>query len=191
MNFHLNIVSGWTDERVARLKVLQDEGLSAAQIAADLGGISRNAVIGKLTRMGLSNGIKTGPRVNREGRRVPGSNIKPRMGGLRSLRFEVEPPTPPAPAPPAPNNAKTRADRIGQVVNKRDEIADLDANKLTDLPPEDASKTVKFMALSSITCRWPIGDPRSIDTIRFCGDLPQPDRPYCDRHWRMAHWRRT
>ena len=41
----------WTDERLARLKALRDDGLSAAKIAAKLGGITRNAVIGKLYRL--------------------------------------------------------------------------------------------------------------------------------------------
>ena len=43
----------WTDERVEKLKRLWSEGLSASQIAAQLGGVSRNAVIGKAHRLGL------------------------------------------------------------------------------------------------------------------------------------------
>ncbi len=43
----------WTDERVERLKKLWSEGLSASQIAAQLGGVSRNAVIGKVHRLNL------------------------------------------------------------------------------------------------------------------------------------------
>jgi GcrA cell cycle regulator len=45
---------GWTDERVATLKKLWLEGLSASQIAKQLGGVTRNAVIGKVHRLGLS-----------------------------------------------------------------------------------------------------------------------------------------
>ena len=45
---------GWTDERVAILKKLWLEGLSASQIAKQLGGVTRNAVIGKVHRLGLS-----------------------------------------------------------------------------------------------------------------------------------------
>jgi len=45
---------GWTDERVALLKKLWLEGLSASQIAKQLGGVTRNAVIGKVHRLGLS-----------------------------------------------------------------------------------------------------------------------------------------
>src|SRR6476660_1320546 len=45
---------GWTDERVEQLKALWSEGLSASQIARALGGVTRNAVIGKVHRLGLA-----------------------------------------------------------------------------------------------------------------------------------------
>ena len=45
----------WTDERVEILKKLWGEGQSASQIAKELGGVTRNAVIGKVHRLGLSN----------------------------------------------------------------------------------------------------------------------------------------
>ena len=44
----------WTDERIESLKKLWADGLSGEQIAAELGGITRNAVIGKVHRLGLS-----------------------------------------------------------------------------------------------------------------------------------------
>ena len=49
----------WTDERVETLKRLWIDGLSASQIAAELGGITRNAVIGKVHRLGLSGRAKS------------------------------------------------------------------------------------------------------------------------------------
>ena len=48
----------WTDERVERLKTLWSEGLSASQIATELGAVTRNAVIGKVHRLGLSGRAK-------------------------------------------------------------------------------------------------------------------------------------
>lgn len=51
-------MSGWTEARVATLKKLQLDGLSASQIAAQLGGVTRNAVISKLIRLGLPGGGK-------------------------------------------------------------------------------------------------------------------------------------
>jgi len=72
----------WTDKRVAELKQLWDEGLSSSQIARVLGGVTRNAVIGKATRLGLSTAARRGP---------------PR---LSLPKVYVEPPPPPeAPQP--------------------------------------------------------------------------------------------
>lgn len=45
---------GWSEERVALLRKLWAEGLSASQIAKQLGGVTRNAVIGKVHRLGLA-----------------------------------------------------------------------------------------------------------------------------------------
>ncbi len=50
----MNDAVTWTDERVELLKRLWGEGLSASQIAAEIGGVTRNAVIGKVHRLGLS-----------------------------------------------------------------------------------------------------------------------------------------
>ena len=49
----------WTDERVELLKKLWGDGLSASVIAGELGGITRNAVIGKVHRLGLSGRAKS------------------------------------------------------------------------------------------------------------------------------------
>ena len=53
---------GWTDERVSTLKKLWMDGLSASQIAKQLGGVTRNAVIGKVHRLGLSGRAAPSPR---------------------------------------------------------------------------------------------------------------------------------
>src|ERR1700759_1654735 len=70
---------GWDDERVATLKKLWLEGLSASQIAKQLGGVTRNAVIGKVHRLGLS------------GRAAPSQPSRPTFKAPRAPR--------PAPAP--------------------------------------------------------------------------------------------
>ena len=59
----------WTDERVELLKKLWTEGLSASQIASRMGGVTRNAVIGKVHRLGLS------------GRATPTRAARPRPAG--------------------------------------------------------------------------------------------------------------
>jgi GcrA cell cycle regulator len=70
---------GWTDERVELLKKLWLDGLSASQIAKQLGGVTRNAVIGKVHRLGLS------------GRAAPSQPTRPTFKAPRAPR--------PTPAP--------------------------------------------------------------------------------------------
>ena len=86
----------WTDERVELLKKLWADGLSASQIAGELGGITRNAVIGKVHRLGLSGRAKSpsssAPRV-----RKPRSHMlrvsRPSMRGnsALALAYDLEP----------------------------------------------------------------------------------------------------
>ena len=88
---------GWTDERVELLKKLWADGLSASQIAAELGGITRNAVIGKVHRLGLSGRAKSPssssprPRKARSSgmMRVPRSSM--RGNTALAYDYEVEP----------------------------------------------------------------------------------------------------
>jgi len=87
---------GWTDERVSTLKKLWLEGLSASQIAKQLGGVTRNAVIGKVHRLGLS------------GRAAPSQPTRPAFKPQRVARPAISAPQPirravaVAPQPPEP-----------------------------------------------------------------------------------------
>ena len=84
---------GWTDERVELLKKLWADGLSASQIAKQLGGVTRNAVIGKVHRLGLS------------GRAAPSQPARPVFKAPRAPRATGAAPAAPRriePAAPAP-----------------------------------------------------------------------------------------
>ena len=61
----------WTDERVEILKKMWGEGQSASQIAKELGGVTRNAVIGKVHRLGLSNRAGSGGTAKAEPKAKP------------------------------------------------------------------------------------------------------------------------
>jgi len=90
---------GWTDARVESLTTLWRSGLSARQIAGSLGGVTRNAVIGKLHRLGLSGRAK--PSAPRRPR--PPRALSPRSRariGLVAPR--VAPAAPSAPTPEGP-----------------------------------------------------------------------------------------
>ena len=79
---------GWTDERVELLKKLWQDGLSASQIAKQLGGVTRNAVIGKVHRLGLS------------GRAAPSKPARPVFKAPRPARQAAAPAAPRRIAPP-------------------------------------------------------------------------------------------
>tara|TARA_B100001057_G_scaffold179463_1_gene180200 strand:- start:278 stop:772 length:495 start_codon:yes stop_codon:yes gene_type:complete len=72
----------WTDEKVAKLKELWGNGSTASQIAEIIGGISRNAVIGKAHRLNLSAKIKTRTATSNENfeNSLSEKNLKPKRG---------------------------------------------------------------------------------------------------------------
>ncbi|CAD7043062.1 GcrA cell cycle regulator [Pseudorhizobium halotolerans] len=159
----------WTDERVEKLKRLWAEGLSASQIAAQLGGVSRNAVIGKVHRLNLPGRAKAG-----------GST-----GANRSAKR-------PAPARPAnyPARVATRpvARTIGATALKDDvEVA---LPEMSYVPSNNVvvpiSRKLALTDLTERTCKWPMGDPLK-DDFHFCGVDASEASPYCGYHARLAY----
>ncbi len=152
----------WTDDRVARLTKLWAEGLSASQIAADLGGVTRNAVIGKVHRLGLSGRVKS---ASSNASRV---KRKPRASSYAS------------------RSLKGGARTIGATALKMD--TDLHV-AYAPKPQEDVvvpmSKRLTLLQLTEKTCKWPTGDPQYAD-FHFCGNQTKEEKPYCDFHSRLA-----
>jgi GcrA cell cycle regulator len=148
----------WTDERVELLKKLWAEGLSASQIAAELGGITRNAVIGKVHRLGLSGRAKTP------------STAAPRPRKAR-------PPSMLRVARPAVRGNTALAHAYEYEPEPEPEIID-------NIIPLGQRRTI--LELTEDTCRWPIGDPGNPDFF-FCGGKTNPGVPYCSHHCRVAY----
>jgi len=149
----------WNDERVDVLKKLWADGLSASQIAGRLGGVTRNAVIGKVHRLGLSGRATTSrmkshrPRVRAQAARRLMKPRTPNAVGnsvFRSLYLSDEPFVPPA-------------EELVIPLNERKYI----------------------QTLTESCCRWPIGDPQQPD-FHFCGKKKIPGLPYCEVHARRA-----
>jgi GcrA cell cycle regulator len=88
---------GWTDERVETLKKLWLDGLSASQIAKQLGGVTRNAVIGKVHRLGLS-GRATPSQPQRPAFKAPRAP-RPAIAASPAPRRAIEPSSMPAQLP--------------------------------------------------------------------------------------------
>jgi GcrA cell cycle regulator len=153
----------WTDERVELLKKLWGEGLSASQIASRLGAVTRNAVIGKVHRLGLS-GRATTSRMK---------TVRPRSRLASPKR------------PVAPPNNKPRFAQIGNPAVRA--LYPLDAEPLPAMEelviPLAERKTIQ--TLSECSCRWPIGDPQTAE-FHFCGKNKVSGLPYCEFHARRA-----
>jgi len=148
----------WTEDRVARLTKLWADGLSASQVAADLGGITRNAVIGKIHRLGLSGRAKPASKGGARPKRQTRSNGYSRVNrtALKTTRTYAGSLKEAAYAPP---------------------VEDLVA-------PEP--KRIKLVELGETTCKWPLGDPQDED-FSFCGHSVKTDTPYCEYHCKMAY----
>ena len=149
----------WTDERVETLKKLWTDGLSASQIAAELGGITRNAVIGKVHRLGMSGRAK-----------LPSSAApRPRKAGPHSQMLRVSRPS------MRGNTALAHAYELE---------AEAEPELIDNVIPLGQRRTL--LELTEETCRWPIGDPGSADFF-FCGGQSITSLPYCAYHSRVAY----
>src|SRR6202035_3709061 len=149
----------WIEERVESLKKLWGEGLSASQIAAELGGITRNAVIGKVHRLGLSGRAKS----------PTAATQRPRKARAHTQLIRV--------ARPAIRGNTALAHAYDFEQEPEPELID-------NVIPLGQRRTI--LELTEETCRWPIGDPGSTDFF-FCGGQARPGIPYCSFHSRVAY----
>lgn len=149
----------WTDERVELLKKLWAEGLSASQVAKQLGGVTRNAVIGKVHRLGLS------------GRATPSRPARARTPGPRTL----------VRGRPDPLTGEARNEE--RIARERSEAHEPAAQEERMLEP---SQRATVLTLTEHTCKWPIGDPGR-PGFHFCGRGADNGSPYCTEHARLAY----
>ena len=183
----------WSDERVAILKKMWLEGNSASEIAKELGNITRNAVIGKVHRLGLSNRdtnvSKSGSSSNTITKSVkrgrpPKTNTETKKRGrprnLKDARDFPEPMNGKDKSTSSLGNTKIPNDNNLKVVS---DLSDETLKNLLKL--ESKSKKISLMELTERTCKWPIGDP-STDSFWFCGHESEPGKPYCKTHISIA-----
>jgi GcrA cell cycle regulator len=153
----------WTDERVELLKRLWTDGLSASQIAGELGGITRNAVIGKVHRLGLS------------GRAKAPSSAAPRPRKVRTASHLLR---------------VSRPSVRGNTALARHAFLDYDVDLVAEPEPIEniipLGQRCTLLELDDSKCRWPIGDPGSPEFF-FCGGKPAGELPYCVYHARIAY----
>ncbi|WP_323036274.1 GcrA family cell cycle regulator [Pararhodobacter sp.] len=205
----------WTDDRVELLKTMWAEGKSASQIAKELGSVTRNAVIGKVHRLGLSSrgtdssgkaevkaaaeapaaaapakaeapAPKPAPKAPEAEPAAPEPAPAPQAAAPVSTRE----PAPAAPTPPPANVTVITGRRpivpAGQPLPPQPSANEISAETLASVREvEKTAKKLHLMELTERTCKWPIGDPAT-EEFWFCGLPSVAGKPYCEAHVSVA-----
>ena len=198
----------WTDERIATLTKMWEGGATASQIAEELGGVSRNAVIGKAHRLELkARPSPVKPNEPDAAPKVPAAKLAKPVVAPKPVKPAIEPasrseaPAPAAPrtaVPPQPlTDAPPPPPRIVSVGpggflrqgpgDQQAPIPPAPPRRLVPAKPsaEMASKT-SLLDLNDRICRWPMGHPGEAD-FHFCGEKVNPGFPYCVDHCGRAY----
>lgn len=202
----------WTDERIETLRKMWDSGLTATQIAEELGGVSRNAVIGKAHRLGLASRPSPVKANAAEPKPAPAPAAppapKPAAAAAPAPRAAapVAAPTP-APAPVIEDEdedeveAPAPAVREGPVLrsvgpggfirqNPGEQAPPIAPAPPRRLVPAKPSKEIEgkttLLDLNDRICKWPLGHPGEPD-FHFCGEKVNPGFPYCVDHCGHAY----
>ena len=198
----------WTDERIDRLKALWTKGMTASHIADELGGVSRNAVIGKAHRLGLQS--RPSPVKPNEPAPKPKAKAKdrPEAAAAALKAPAAEAPAPRAEPRPAPAPAELPAadskpadlppEPVVRSIGPGGFVRQGPSDQQAPIPPapprrlvpakpspEIADKT-GLLDLNEKICKWPIGHPGEPD-FHFCGKQSNPGFPYCVEHCGVAY----
>ncbi len=195
----------WTDERIDRLKTLWEKGLTASQIAEELGGVSRNAVIGKAHRLGLksrpspvkSNDADKKAAAAKKVAAKPAPSIAPKPRPAPQTVQSSIPANAPIQVSPQAANPTSNMPRIVSIGpggfmrqgpgDQQAPIPPAPPRRLVPAKPspEMAGKT-SLLDLNERVCRWPMGHPGEAD-FHFCGTAVNPGFPYCVEHCGRAY----
>ena len=198
----------WTDERIATLKKMWEGGSTASQIADELGGVSRNAVIGKAHRLGLKS--RPSP-VKAAEKKKAAPKPKPAAKPVAKKAAPRPVPAPPPAKPTAKPAPKADAAIPSQPLpNKTPDLPKIvsvgpggflrqgPGDQQPPIPPAPPRRLVpakpdpsiadktSLLDLSDKVCRWPMGHPGEPD-FHFCGEAVNPGFPYCVQHCGRAY----
>ncbi len=206
----------WTDDRIEKLTKMWESGATASQIADELGGVSRNAVIGKAHRLGLKarpSPVKANEKPARakaskptKSKAKPAKNAAPKAAAKSDapketpakpeVKADAKPASPPAaePSQPAPQPEQPRIVSVGPGGFLRQGPGDQQApippappRRLVPAKPSpEMADKTSLLDLNERICRWPMGHPGEPD-FHFCGEKVNPGFPYCVEHCGRAY----
>ena len=204
----------WTEERIATLTKMWESGSTASQIADELGGVSRNAVIGKAHRLGL----KSRPSPVKAKEQRAAAKKKPAAAPAPKPAAAKPKPAAPRKAEPAPSPVASDAPRPAAsastpsqpLPDKREDLPKIvsvgpggflrqgPGDQQAPIPPAPPRRLVpakpdpsiadktSLLDLNDRVCRWPMGHPGEAD-FHFCGEKVNPGFPYCVEHCGRAY----
>ena len=198
----------WTDERIERLKTMWTQGSTASQIAEELGGVSRNAVIGKAHRLGLESRpspVKAGEEKEKKPKPAPAPKAaKPVPAPAKAAPVTAEPAEPSEPrqasaptTPPPPKQTEGTTIQYRSVGpggfirqgpgDTQAPIPPAPPRRLVPAKPSaEVADKASLLDLNDRVCRWPMGHPGEPD-FHFCGKPSNPGYPYCVDHCGVAY----
>ncbi|MDR3425368.1 MAG: GcrA family cell cycle regulator [Alphaproteobacteria bacterium] len=158
----------WTEQKIQTLKEMWGNH-SASEIAEHIGGLTRNAVIGKAHRLKLSVQKAVGD--------TPGTGLQRAngIGAIKTQRKRVMM----RQMPVVPTTASASPMRV--IPTAKDIFRSLEG-----IGGGLRSEGIAVTKAGERHCRWPVGDPRSPD-FRFCGCPAHDGLPYCVDHARVAY----
>lgn len=205
----------WTDERIEQLRTMWERGMTASQIAEELGGVSRNAVIGKAHRLGLQarpSPVKPGEVPARAAKAEPVSqaeapatepppfSLEDSSAPAQPLVSQAEAAEPQVPADDTTVSVPVEAAPQPRIISvgpggflrqgpgeQQQPIPPAPPRRLVPAKPsaEIADKT-SLLDLTDKICKWPMGHPGEPD-FHFCGEKVNPGFPYCVEHCGRAY----
>jgi len=201
----------WTEERIATLTKMWEGGSTASEIATELGGVSRNAVIGKAHRLGLKarpSPVKANEKKKaakkKEAAAKPAAKAKPKATPKKAKDPAPAPKAEPKPQAAAPANQSQplpdKREDLPKIVSygpggflrqgpgdQQAPIPPAPPRRLVPAKPDPsiADKT-SLLDLNDRVCRWPMGHPGEPD-FHFCGEKVNPGFPYCVEHCGRAY----
>jgi len=191
----------WTDERIERLKKMWHDGATASQIADELGGVSRNAVIGKAHRLGLEqrpSPVKPGEEKEKKAAATPAAAAPKPAAKAEAPAARVAAAATPGPSGHVPTPQRPPSDLQYRSIGPGGFIRQGPGEQQAPIPPapprrlipakpspEVADKT-SLLDLNDRICKWPMGHPGEPD-FHFCGQPSNPGFPYCVQHCGVAY----
>ncbi len=200
----------WTEERIATLTKMWEGGATASEIATELGGVSRNAVIGKAHRLGLKarpSPVKANEKKKaakkKEAAAKPAAKAKPKAAPKKVKEAAPAKPEPKAQQAAPANQSQPLPDKredLPKIVSygpggflrqgpgdQQAPIPPAPPRRLVPAKPDPsiADKT-SLLDLNDRVCRWPMGHPGEPD-FHFCGEKVNPGFPYCVEHCGRAY----